>query len=354
MNRAWAQKQKSTPSIKEWGALLSWEPMPGADLYQLEISEGKDFRTLILSIELSKPEFVFRSQKNPKELYWRVAAGTKAGRLGLFSEPEMMELVDARDLPQPETLSTIAKPAAKKAESPPKVVKLPQNGSGKITPIPPESNPPPAQNKNETDKDRGEVARAREHHLRFWWAPGLQVLDMDMDWPGQISSQGLQTLALGGEWQAPLSQGWDLHTLFHYQQSGHQPEPKDNYPFQEEITSRHLNLATLFKRPDSGWLWGAGLRLQPEPKRTSFEQIQFQDLWTPQAVVGWQNSTGAYQSRLHLGYRGQGLSVVHNHRLQYLHSWGFLLGIEYEGSWSQISTGQLVEHHLRTQLGFFF
>jgi len=70
----------------EYEAVFSWEPVEGADHYMIEISANSDFREPMLAEKVSAPEFVWKRVVGSR-FFWRVAAGTKRGRLGIFSEP---------------------------------------------------------------------------------------------------------------------------------------------------------------------------------------------------------------------------------------------------------------------------
>jgi hypothetical protein len=76
---------------KNYKAEFLWEKVDGAGSYTIEISETPDFRTSVVMATTSTPRFVWRNFKL-SEYYWRVAAESKNGDLGLFSEVAKADL----------------------------------------------------------------------------------------------------------------------------------------------------------------------------------------------------------------------------------------------------------------------
>lgn len=82
---------------------FSWEPVAGADQYVLEVSLTPDFREPELIKTLSSTTYVWKKVKF-KKYYWRVAAGSAKGRMGMFSEPMELQLDEIKviNVPAPE------------------------------------------------------------------------------------------------------------------------------------------------------------------------------------------------------------------------------------------------------------
>ncbi|MFT3724536.1 MAG: hypothetical protein QM773_13240 [Hyphomonadaceae bacterium] len=72
-------------------AVFEWEPVSGADQYVLEISASEDFRHPVLIKTTTRSQYAWRGFLR-QSYFWRVAAGTKRGRLGVFSEPAVVDL----------------------------------------------------------------------------------------------------------------------------------------------------------------------------------------------------------------------------------------------------------------------
>jgi len=83
------QNSKKLPKI--YKAEFLWEKVEGAGSYTIEISETPDFRDSVVMTKTSSPRFVWKNFKL-SEYYWRVAAESKEGDLGLFSEVAKADL----------------------------------------------------------------------------------------------------------------------------------------------------------------------------------------------------------------------------------------------------------------------
>lgn len=98
---------------------FAWEPVAGADQYILEVSSTPDFREPELMKTLSNTKYVWKKVKF-KKYYWRVAAGSAKGRMGLFSEPMELQLDEIKVVEVPAPPPPEPEPAVEvKIESPP-------------------------------------------------------------------------------------------------------------------------------------------------------------------------------------------------------------------------------------------
>lgn len=86
-NSAWAQSQTTA----DYEAVFAWEAVDGADIYTIEISKTSDFRSPTLSKTIKRTEFIW-SDFDLGIYFWRVAAGSSKGRMGVFSEPAKVQL----------------------------------------------------------------------------------------------------------------------------------------------------------------------------------------------------------------------------------------------------------------------
>lgn len=71
--------------------IFSWFPVNGADYYTIEISSEPDFTNPEVIQKTSHDSFIWTGFKK-KIYYWRVAAGSNSGRMGLFSEKATVDL----------------------------------------------------------------------------------------------------------------------------------------------------------------------------------------------------------------------------------------------------------------------
>ncbi len=108
--------QQAQAKVDNYEIDFAWEPVAGADQYILEVSTTPDFRQPELIKTLSSTTYVWKKVKF-KKYYWRVAAGSAKGRMGLFSEPMELQLDEIKivNIPAPEP------PAEAKVETEPAI-----------------------------------------------------------------------------------------------------------------------------------------------------------------------------------------------------------------------------------------
>lgn len=104
--------QAQAKPIDNYEIDFAWEPVAGADQYILEVSATPDFREPELVKTLSSTSYVWKKVKF-KKYYWRVAAGSAKGRMGMFSEPMELQLDEIKIVEMP------APPVEVKPEPPP-------------------------------------------------------------------------------------------------------------------------------------------------------------------------------------------------------------------------------------------
>ncbi|AZZ35519.1 hypothetical protein CIK05_01445 [Bdellovibrio sp. qaytius] len=79
---------------------FAWESVTGADQYILEVSSTPDFRDPELIKNLTQTSYIWKNVKY-KKYFWRVAAGSAKGRMGLFSEPMELQLDEIKVIEAP-------------------------------------------------------------------------------------------------------------------------------------------------------------------------------------------------------------------------------------------------------------
>lgn len=96
-----SQAKKKTEKEKV-EAMFEWEAVTGADVYFIEISSDPGFRQPEVIETIKGTHYVWKSYNPEKKYYWRVASGTKKGRLGRFSDPIEFEPAEVEETPNTE------------------------------------------------------------------------------------------------------------------------------------------------------------------------------------------------------------------------------------------------------------
>jgi hypothetical protein len=259
-------------------ALLSWDPVPGADFYVIEISNSDDFRTLIHTEHISMSQLIFSDKGSKPKLYWRVAAGSKQGQMGIFSEPALLEwkTLEEIDLATGKTQAQAKKNQAVIEKTQDENLSLPNTPAhstppGKNKQMPTTATPPKKSSPPSTSPPRKLI---QVQSFRLWWAPQWSINQIHAgDTKSQLS--GLQEMGLGSQLDLSLTQSHDLLILFNMQQMNFEPDPPPNYPFQSDVNSYQASVRLLGQRHGVGtaWLWGASLFMLPGIQRVDYESV---------------------------------------------------------------------------------
>jgi len=192
---------------------FSWEPVAGADQYILEVSSTPDFREPVLIKTLANTTYVWKKVKF-KKYYWRVAAGSAKGRMGLFSEPMELQLDEIK------ITEVSAAPAA-----PPVAVKVE---------LPPVGEPVAAEEKNSFSIELPEIPSGWGIAL----APSYKYSKTSGEKETNIDLQGMVPFGI----QFSFKTGWINNHNYHFNfWTSHQtwkPMPEVEFPFQENLKVR--------------------------------------------------------------------------------------------------------------------
>jgi hypothetical protein len=226
-------------------AIFSWQTVEGANRYLIEVSESRDFRKLVLSSVVSKPEYIWPDYRDKRRYYWRVAAGSSDGRMGVFSEPELVA---------PATVEIRKVVVAPKAAPEPK-------------PVPPvvESAPPPP---------------IKVHRTRGWRAymkPSFGLIQAKAKESVQADLSGPKLLSLAGEKDFSISETLWWNIQAQYARSTFKPESKEDYPFQDDVLVQTAAVSATRMRSDSAWGLGLSVSMLPEISRAGLEKIESAD-----------------------------------------------------------------------------
>lgn len=336
--KAFAQKSMAM------GALLTWQSIPGADLYIVEISDSKDFRRLIHSQEVNTNKYIFRNLSASEKLYWRVAAGSSSGRMGVFSDPDLLTLVE---------LSTIIENQDSKPEPKPEPKRKKQAVTKKV-PVKKSAPPPPAR-AIKPKEVQPEVPFALSRTW-IWASSGYGLATLTMDTGSKVNLSGVKPLALGLQMDFQWSFNRNLRLLTHLSQNTYTPKPAPLYPFQSDIENFELSVRALTYKTDSLWIYGLQSSLLPSPQQIDFERV---DLTTQLALgpvfgINLETDNFEYLGLLSALVAKESVTVNSLHRFIYkANSWWFV-GAELEAYFSLSQKKSLQTYDGRILTGFEF
>jgi len=252
--RQWILPTAHAADDARYEALFSWQPVEGADLYWLEISESADFRKPLVSTRLSKTEFVWREFRD-RIYYWRVAAGHRSGRMGVFSEPAQVSVNEGVELRKIENVVAAEKP----------VVTAPAGEAVKTAPVEPAAVEPEPQPEIVIHEPRG---------LRVFWRGGYGLYQAQAERNVSASLQGPQMMAFAaeGDVRAGRDRWWTFEGKF--SQSTFKPEPAQEYPYQKDVVLRNVEMRLSRVKASSPWGYGFSLAMAPKIERAGYEEIR--------------------------------------------------------------------------------
>lgn len=253
-------------------ALFAWEVVQGADQYVVEISETSDFRNPLVTRTVRRNEFIWTGFAL-KPYYWRVAAGTRSGRMGVFSEPALVHLQEsasgqrnihgvtvrpvAATVPTPKTQDYTGTPSLN--ESPPH----------KIKPL--------------------FIADARRQTRAIFLQPGFRFLSLNGEDNVNARLQGFVPLAARAEWPLIQSDERSVRMDLDFQNYRFEPRPQDEYPFQSDIRWSKTSAGLLWFNSVRRWGYGLSAGQRVKIQRADYEAVEARTTWTlgPQFESSW-------------------------------------------------------------------
>lgn len=294
----------------DFQAVFSWEPVERADRYVIEISPTPDFRSPIVTQTLDKNEFTWRHVEL-NTYYWRVAAESKRGQMGFFSEPEK---VDLRDVHSENVKVTSLKKHVKAEPEKPAPAPTPAPVA-QIPPTPPPPPPapaaPPPPRPPPIDHDE----------YRIEWRPRYSLMQTHASNEVNADLQGLNSVDIGAHADLRVSRSRSLRLDFEYASMKYQPSPKSDYPLQSDLSWIDVRAGAVLHIDSELWGYGLTARTVTQLQRQSYAILK--------------TSTGAL-----LGPT--------------LESWSRFGSWEYVGDysvWIGSGYGAGVEQHLRKAIG---
>ncbi len=253
----------------EFQALFSWETVDRADHYVIEISETADFRSPLVTQTVSQNDFLWKKVQL-KSYFWRVAAGTKQGRLGFFSEPQEVNLAD------PNAVGV----EVMRVESPEVVAPLPVATESKPPPAAPVAVEEPPAAAALTPPAPPPYILPLHNRKRFEWRPAYQSIrsvgaeSVHADFHGTNIKSGAVRV------DHMTDPEHMLNFEVQYSQMTYQPRPKENYPFQKDLSWSDYSARGVSHVSSSPFAWGLAGRHSVRFTRKDFESIQTRDTWS--------------------------------------------------------------------------
>ena len=245
------ETRKKAPPVRQ--LIFSWYPVPEADQYIIEISSTPDFHKPEVIKTVKKEEFAWVGFKK-KVYYWRVAAGQRNGRMGLFSEAAEINLSKLSDLSLGELTPGVKYVEAKKKSE--KVKEKPKPKK-KVAEKPKEPRIP---------KKLMLWAAASYNYTSFSGSDGLS---------GSLS--GFVPVYLGG--QAAISFKEKAHILLDLEYTSVEwvPESENDLVIQEDLPDARYDIMALYKGLYSDLSYGFSIKQVAGVRKRAYEEIKLRE-----------------------------------------------------------------------------
>lgn len=291
-------------------AVFSWQPVRGADLYVLEISASPDFRAPLVSKKLSRTEFVWRGYDGG-EYFWRVAAGSKSGRMGVFSEPAAVAIesgVEIRTV-APKESGEVVKEQVKATDA----AKPSEDSMSREAP---KVMDPPEVAKALTPADDLPFTRVIEpRRTRIFWRGGFGSLVAKEAQQVHADLNGLKYASAAAERDVLVREDRWWTVSAKYSRSKFTPKSTEDYPFQDDLVIEQGELLFSETKSYRPWGWGISLLALPAFEREAFEEITAKTSFFGGAHIRsrWNFRLGEYQLDFGLigGQPGYGYHTSH-------------------------------------------
>lgn len=312
-------------------AVFSWEPVDKADQYVIEISETPNFRHPIVNSTLRAPEFTWREFKMQK-YYWRVAAGSSQGRMGVFTEPVAVDFepllkngaIAALDGVLIRTIKSqpapTAAPVAEKPTSGPAVLPLSQALPHAEAQVPIKRRI----NLNSTQENWRPI---------LLWQPNYSFMQLLGTENSKASLTGGSTIAIGFEmpWRDYRNALWVFDGAINYYVF--KPDPPERFPFQDDLRWLEFDLnATRYTSP-----LGLGLKIRQmiSLQRKSYEEVEADTtLWFgPELTKNYPLSRGEFNIRFSAIFSRDGQAAYLQPEWRTRIGERFITGVGAEGLW---------------------
>jgi hypothetical protein len=276
---------EETRKSTDYEAVFAWEVVPGADVYTIEISDSADFQSPLLSKVVKKTEFTW-TQFQLGTYYWRVAAGSSTGRMGVFSDPAKVQL---EKLPENSSdrggVLIRKKPQLEKQRAP--VVTKTEDIL--------ENAPKPQFDEKRFDEPTKLVSDSqREIKTTFLleWTPVVTTWTLNGENQLKAALNGSSTGGAHLQTEQLLSKEHSYFIDAYFAQYKWSAKDLTAYPFQEEQSMTDARLQVLIGDDKSSLLRGAILQTVPYIERKDLEKLEIHNALTigPSVYYTWINS----------------------------------------------------------------
>ena len=265
-----AEAQTSSPTTEIYDVDFEWEEIDGADQYVIELDRKGDFRKPFLTKNVRKPGFTWEGAQLGT-YYWRVAAGTSQGRMGVFSEPTKVALT--------------FDPKNQKTDQMQGVVVRKRQGPGpNLAPAPPIDPAPQAPALPEVEIT---IPAQVQAYGRVLWGV---VYDYQRHTDGNSTTgtfSGFSPLHLRGFYHHPFETKQTLDVAFELDQVTWKAAQKEFLPLQANQEALEFKVDVLTGRTST--LLSYGLQVQKRSKmlRTGTETVALSPQWSIGPAVLW-------------------------------------------------------------------
>ncbi len=315
-------------------AVFSWQEIPGAEIYFIEISTDKEFRSPVVKEQLTQPVFQWTDFDEKKTYYWRVAAGDRSGRMGVFSEPTVVDW-DYVLPKKTEATPTKAKAVKPKPRTQPRTRPVVQRRQVRDRVKPPEkiqSEPRPPRTTRPTETKEDTTPRPYFHSAGLFYMPGFALKNYKADGLTKANLQGGNPISLGVELKFFITRQSLLRLYSKINLLEYEPQPKNAFPFQPNIKTRTWVNHISWSPMDSTWGVGLWISELPTLERQSFEQVRIEQT-VAYGILGEKTfsvGAGEWISQAAIINSQDSWGGATSQRFLYPLSWGFHVGAEIE------------------------
>ncbi len=258
---------------------FQWEQVDGADFYIVEVSNEPDFRELIEEKKINSLNYRWITE-GTGDIYWRVAGGASDGRMGLFSEPQLLNLKELR------AQAKIKEVKVAKSVSVRKVTPKPTPAPTPVPKIVEEPKPQPEEElqkalNEDLDKDNEnvEVTQIQKNH-RFWfsYSPFYTFNQLRGNERAKADFSGLQSFS--GEIGASLDffEGSQLYLHARFFESQWKEKVLGSTVNTPRLKEQNYSLDIALESKSNEWTYGLTFGQTPEISRIAAELLEFKDL----------------------------------------------------------------------------
>ncbi len=330
-----AEAVPAAKSAARFEAVFSWEPVDKADQYIIEISETADFRNPVVNSTLQEPEFTWRGFKLQK-YYWRVAAGSSRGRMGLFTDPVT---VDFEPLGANGAIAALDGVLIRKLQA---ARILPEPQPGPAVPAPKNEGPKGVAEAKALPHSEARIPTRRRINLtqeqENWrpillWQPNYNYMQILGTENAKANLTGAATMAFGFEmpWRDYRNALWVFDGAIQYYMF--EPDPPERFPFQDDLNWLEFDLNAT--RYTSALGLGVKVRQMISLRRKSYEEVEADTtLWFgPELAKNYPLSRGEFNIRLSAIFSRDGQAAYVQPEWRVRLGERFITGVGAEGLW---------------------